>query len=90
MRKEVIQSVEKEDDIIFESERLYYRRIIESDALQIFEMDSNPEVIRFVFIPLSRDLEDSMGYIHNIRKQYQDHGTGRLAVIEKDSNTFIG
>lgn len=80
----------KDGEIIFESERLSYRKILESDAEDIFRMDSNPDVIRYVFIPLAKNLQDSVDYTHNVRKQYDDYGTGRLAVIEKKTNTFIG
>ncbi len=89
MKREIIQSAQ-DGDVIFEPSRLLYRRIESSDAEQIFRMDSNPEVMRYIFIPPASAIEESIEFTRNIRKQYDDNGTGRLAVVEKKSNAFIG
>eukprot|EP01031_Cornospumella_fuschlensis_P026862 gene26862-32463_t len=53
-------------------------------------MDSNLSVLRYLYIPPAKGIEDALGYVQNIRKQYEDNGTGRLAVVDKLSQTFIG
>lgn len=75
---------------IIETERLYLREILPEDAPGMFEMDSDPEVHRFVGRSPVKTLEESIGPIRNIRQQYQDFGVARLAIIEKESNSFVG
>ncbi len=73
-----------------ETERLYLREILLEDAQAMFEMDSDPEVHRFLGRSPVKCLEESVQHIHNIRQQYEDFGVARLAIIEKQSNSFIG
>ena len=73
-----------------ETERLILREMIPSDDEGMFELDSNPEVHRFLGNKPVKYIEESRGYIENIRKQYVENGTGRWAVILKETNEFIG
>jgi ribosomal-protein-alanine N-acetyltransferase len=75
---------------IIETERLYLREILPEDVQGMFEMDSDPDVHRFVGrIPVST-LAESAADIDNIRQQYIDFGVGRLAIIEKSTGDFVG
>jgi len=76
--------------MIFETERLYFREIIPADADAMFELDADPEVHRFLGKHPIETLEQAMAQIHFIRQQYDDNGVGRLAIIEKESDQFIG
>ncbi|WP_185097085.1 GNAT family N-acetyltransferase [Chryseobacterium sp. IHB B 17019] len=72
------------------SERLILRKFEESDAERMFLLDSNPEVMKYIGIPLVSDISESKNIIKMILQQYTDNGVGRLAVIEKESGLLIG
>lgn len=73
-----------------ETERLILRELIPSDDAGMFELDSNPEVHRFLGKKPVQHIEESRLMIQNLRKQYAENGIGRWAVILKETNEFIG
>lgn len=73
-----------------ETERLILREMIPSDDAGMFELDSNPEVHRFLGKKPVQHIEESRLMIQNLRKQYAENGIGRWAVILKETNEFIG
>lgn len=75
---------------IIKTERLYLREILPEDAPGMFEMDSDPEVHRFLGRSPVKTLEESLQHIHDIRQQYKDFGIARLAIIEKETDHFVG
>ena len=77
-------------DFIIETERLYLRELVASDDVGMFELDSDPEVHRFIENKPIQHIEESQEAIRYIQKQYAENGIGRWAVLLKDSNTFIG
>ncbi len=72
------------------TERLILRKLKEDDVDNIFLLDSNPEVMKYVGVPPLTHKEESAKMLENIINQYKKNGTARLAVIEKESNRFIG
>ena len=76
--------------IFVETPRLILREIVESDVDGFFELDSDPEVHRFLGNRTVQSKEESMAVIKFVRQQYIDFGIGRWAVIEKQSGSFIG
>ncbi|OJX31621.1 MAG: GNAT family N-acetyltransferase [Chryseobacterium sp. 36-9] len=72
------------------TERLMLRKLAQKDIDNIFLLDSNPEVMKYVGVPPVTNKQESAKMINNILNQYEKNGTGRLAVIEKESNQFIG
>ncbi|KFC20400.1 GNAT family N-acetyltransferase [Chryseobacterium sp. FH1] len=72
------------------TERLILRKLTKDDVDNIFLLDSNPDVMKYVGVPPSISKEQSEKMIENILNQYEKNGTGRLAVIEKETNKFIG
>jgi ribosomal-protein-alanine N-acetyltransferase len=76
--------------ILFETERLYLREILPSDAESMFEMDSDAEVYKFLGRKPIRDIAQSKKMIESIREQYKNNGIGRWAIVEKESDSFIG
>ena len=66
------------------------RKLTEEDVDNIFLLDSNPDVMKYVGVSPITKKEESSKMINNILNQYEKNGTGRLAVIEKESNQFIG
>lgn len=77
-------------NIILETDRLYLREILPSDDEKMFEMDSDPEVYKFLGRKPIRDIDQSRKMIQNIIQQYKENGIGRWAIIEKGSNNFMG
>lgn len=72
------------------TERLILRKLTTEDLDDMFLLDSNPDVVKYVGIQPLTKKEESLKMIENIINQYEKNGTGRLAVIEKESNRFIG
>jgi RimJ/RimL family protein N-acetyltransferase len=68
-----------------ETERLIMRDLLLSDDDGMFELDSDPEVHRFIGNKPVQTIEESRKVIDIIRQQYEDNGIGRLAVIEKSA-----
>lgn len=73
-----------------ETERLILREMLLSDAEGMFELDSNPNVHLFLGNKPVKHVEESIEYIENLQTQYKKFGTGRWAVILKETNEFIG
>ena len=76
--------------IYIETPRLYIREMLPEDAEGMFEMDSDPEVHRYVGNRPIKTIDESADVIEFVRKQYIDNGVGRWAVIEKETNKFVG
>lgn len=76
--------------IFVETPRLILREIVESDVEGFFELDSDPEVHRFLGNRTVKSKEESMQVIKFVRQQYVDFGIGRWAVVEKQSGSFLG
>ena len=56
----------------------------------MFELDSNPNVHIYIGKKPVTTIEQSAAYIENLQQQYKDFGTGRWAVILKETNEFLG
>jgi len=73
-----------------ETERLILREFLLSDVDRMFEMDSNPNVHRFLGKKPVKHIDESRAYIETIQGQYKKYGIGRWAVVLKETNEFIG
>ncbi len=73
-----------------ETERLILREFRETDVEDFFEMDSNPEVHKYLGNNPVKTIEQAREVIATIRQQYLDNGIGRWVTIEKSSGRFIG
>jgi [ribosomal protein S5]-alanine N-acetyltransferase len=76
--------------IFAETERLLLREMLPDDINGMFELDSDPEVHRYLGNQPVADLAQLKAVIEFVRKQYLDNGIGRWAVVEKASGNFIG
>ena len=76
--------------IYVETERLVLREILESDVDDLLELDSDPEVHRFLGNRPLKDKKEVYEVIKIIRDQYVHYGIGRWAVIERSTGDFIG
>ena len=76
--------------IFAETERLLLREIHSTDVDGFFELDSDPEVHRYLGSTPLQNKQQIVEAIQFIRQQYIDNGIGRWAVIDKKTNDFIG
>lgn len=76
--------------IFAETDRLILRELLETDVVGMFELDSDPEVHRYLGNNPVTTKEEIKSVIQFVRKQYIDNGIGRWAVIEKSSGDFVG
>ena len=76
--------------IFAETERLILREILQSDLDGMFELDSDPEVHKYLGNKTISDKNQIANVINFVRQQYIDNGIGRWAVIDKRTNAFIG
>ncbi|NEU08175.1 GNAT family N-acetyltransferase [Flavihumibacter sp. R14] len=72
-----------------ETERAYLRKLTLEDAESFYNLNHDPEVLRFTGDKPFATVEDAKGFLSNY-DQYEKYGVGRLAVIEKNSSKFIG
>lgn len=79
----------KTNSMKIETERLILRELEDTDFERMFLMDSDPEVMKYLGTPVT-NLDESKEIIKMIRKQYEENGVGRWAVIEKESGLLIG
>ena len=73
-----------------ETERLLLRELWPSDDKDMFELDSNSEVHKYLGKNPVIHIEQSQELISMVRNQYQANGIGRWATIEKETGLFIG
>ncbi len=75
---------------IIETERTIIRELVPTDGAGMFELDSNPNVHRYIERKPVESIEQSKKTIIAIRKQYAKIGVGRWAVELKETGKFIG
>lgn len=76
--------------IHLETDRLVLRELVPSDAADLFYMDSDTEVHRYLGGHIVTDIEQSLETIRWVQQQYREKGIGRWAVERKDSGECIG
>jgi ribosomal-protein-alanine N-acetyltransferase len=76
--------------IMLETDRLYMREILPGDEEAMFELDSDPDVHRYLGNKPVKSLDEVRAAINMLRDQYLTNGIARWAVIEKSSGNFIG
>ncbi len=78
-------------EVIFETDRLLVRRYVEGDAEAFFELNTDPEVLRFVPDKALLNVEQARQILidHPIA-DYRKHGYGRGACILKSTGEQIG
>lgn len=77
-------------DLILETDRLLLRPLELSDAEDMFAMDSNPEVHKYLWQNPTKTVDETIKIIENVRSQYKRNNIGRFAAILKETNEFIG
>lgn len=74
---------------ILKTERLILREFEISDAQNMFDLNADPEVIRYTGDPPFGSVDEAKVFLENY-SDYLKNAYGRWAVILKESNEFIG
>lgn len=77
-------------NLIIETERLLMREMRHEDANALFEMDSNPNVHKYLWQKPFKEIKDIHSYIDMVRNQYKKNNIGRFTTIIKATNEIIG
>jgi len=78
--------------VLLETERLLLRRFTEDDVDNLFDLDSDPEVMRFLSggKPTPRDVIQNETLPRFLRSYTRLEGPGVWAAIEKSTGAFLG
>jgi len=76
--------------IVFESPRLLLRQFTEEDAPLIFQLNSDPEVIKYVHEPLLTSEDQARKIIVDVIMPQYKNNLGRWAIHLKENNQFLG
>lgn len=76
--------------IFVETERFVLREIAPTDIDGLYELDSDPEVHRYLGNEPVTERDKLSKVIQLIRQQYIDNGIGRWAVEDKKTKEFVG
>lgn len=74
---------------ILTTERLILRELNPNDALDFYNLNLNPNVIKYTGNTAFKNVEEARDFLENY-KDYILNGYGRWAVIHKASNEFLG
>ncbi len=77
-------------NLTLETDRLLLRPLALSDAEDMFAMDKNPEVHKYLWQTPVQNIEEVIKVIDYVNRQYEANNIGRFATIIKDTNEFIG
>jgi RimJ/RimL family protein N-acetyltransferase len=78
-------------EVVLETARLALRRFTEADAELLFELDSDPEVMRYIGPYALPDVEAYRDRIRSVWLPYYAHPPQTfLLVVEKRSGAFVG
>lgn len=74
-----------------QSERLVLRRIVESDLNRIFDMRSNPDVMKYIPRPLAKTMDDVYEWLGKINEGIEMNEAINWAISFKENPTeFVG
>ncbi len=76
--------------IIFQTPRLILRQITIEDAPLILELNSDPEIVKYVHEPTLETVEQAQKIIADIILPQYKNNLGRWAIITKETHEFIG
>ncbi len=75
---------------ILETERLILREINREDRTELFVLHSDPEVQQYTGEDVVRSIDEIDRAIAGRLKNYKEDGFGRLAVVRKGTDEFLG
>src|SRR5690606_2128418 len=76
--------------IKLETARLIIRELEYTDENDLFEMDSDPEVHLYIENNPVKSIGEITKVIEMLKKQYNENGIARWAVVDKFTNECVG
>lgn len=74
---------------MFETERLFLRKLQDYDVDEIFNIRSDAEMMRYIRKPQT-ERNESLGWIEMISAKWDTEKIGFCGIIEKETKDFIG
>lgn len=78
-----------DSNLVATTDRLYLRRFVPADAMYLFALNSNPDVIRYTGDNSFYNMSAAKNFLRDY-DHYDQHGFGRWAVVLKSEEKFIG
>lgn len=75
---------------ILKTSRLYLRQIHEEDATDLFELRSNPDIMRFIPRPIAQTTEDAIALIRQMKDKMEKEQGINWGICLKDHSKMIG
>lgn len=75
---------------ILETERFILRELKDSDLDEVFEMRSNPELMKFIPRPICKLKEEALLHIHKIQKGFTENDSVNWGISYKNNPKLIG
>ena len=72
-----------------ESERLYLREMTPNDAENAYNLNLDPEVVKYTGDVAFESIKEARKFLENYT-HYQEYGFGRWAVIDKKNDEYLG
>ena len=76
-------------EIITQTKRLYLREFVEKDAMHFFEINNDPDVIKYTGDGPFNSMEEATNFL-KYYEEYKKNNMGRWAVCLKNSDEFLG
>jgi RimJ/RimL family protein N-acetyltransferase len=77
--------------MLLQTDRLYFREFTTGDAPLLYQLNSDPDVLKYVHEEPLKTLEQAHEkLVTGILPQYREYGYGRWAVFLKNQDIFIG
>ncbi len=77
-------------NIKLETDRFWLRKFEINDIQNIFDLDSDPKVHKYLGNNPIKLIADAEIVINSLLNQYKENGIARWAVIDKSNNEFVG
>jgi len=74
----------------FESERLLFRKILLSDAKDLFLIRTSDDVMKFMDVTRFESIGDAEKWVHSVSESYDKEAGIMWGLVEKLSNSFVG
>ncbi|MFK7785837.1 MAG: GNAT family N-acetyltransferase [Crocinitomicaceae bacterium] len=75
--------------MIAETQRLTLRELQQDDADHFYELNNDPEVLKYTGDKAFKSIEEARDFLTNY-SHYKENGYGRWAVIRKEDHAFLG
>lgn len=75
---------------VLETDRLLIREFKEGESDLIYDLDRDPDVMRYIGSGKTRNKKEAEEYLKNIIRHYNQYGFGLWAVFLKNNETFAG